>query len=323
MAPWLTRFFRWWIAELTACSHDILARVAPKWRRVLTVHVNRERPLVIDGEVETGRRVRLVFDVDFAFVKQLELPLAALPHLKSALSLQFPKWLPMSPTLLATDYAVVAVHPERSAFDLELAAIKLTDIEPVATTVRQWGLRVSSVHLRGTTDDSVRFQFPVYNSSSRRFVPTRVDTWLLASAAILAIASIVAPAVQGYRAARALSQAQLQTVNEAQAAMEERQHLLADVDPLTVLASRERVVGAAMILSEVTTRIPQDTWLTTFELKGRNLRLAGLSPDAAAVVKVLSDSPHLAAVELRSSMTAGAGSGKDRFEVTAQVKDGA
>jgi Tfp pilus assembly protein PilN len=118
----------------------------------------------------------------------------------------------------------------------------------------------------------------------------------------------------------------MQTVAEATAVMDERQHLLSALDPLAVLSSRERAVGtvgAAMILSDVTTRIPQDAWLTTFELKGHNLRLAGLSPDPAAVVKVLSESPRLTAVELRSSMTAGAGSGKDRFEVVAQVKDGA
>jgi general secretion pathway protein L len=82
-------------------------------------------------------------------------------------------------------------------------------------------------------------------------------------------------------------------------------------------------VGAAEILADVTARVPQDTWLTTFELKGRTLRLVGLSPDAATVVKLLTDSSQLTGVELRSSTSAGPGTGKDRFEITAEVKAGA
>jgi Tfp pilus assembly protein PilN len=273
--------------------------------------------------LEPGRRVRLVFDTGFAFIKQLRMPLAALPHLKSALTLQLPKWLPMNPALLTTDFAIVALDPEHSAFELELAAIKLADIEPVANALRRWGFRLSSVHLGGRAEAPPRFRFPTYDSHTRRFAITRVDSVLLGTAAVLGVADMVVSAVQAYRAQSALDQAQMLTVAEAGMVMEQRQRLLARLEPLSVLSSHERSVGAAAILAEVTARVPQDTWLTTFELKGRTLRLVGLSADVANVVKLLTDSPELAGVELRTSISAGLGTGKDRFEITAEVKGGA
>jgi general secretion pathway protein L len=353
LAQSIGRFFRWWATELSGCVQDILARLAPGWRRTATVYVGRQVLRIVDadpaddqkivevvrpdhgsetlpplpdaerGSLKPGRRVRLVFDADFAFVKLLCLPLAALPHLKPAINLQLPKWVPMSLDRLATDFAIVALKPEQAVMEVELAALKRTDIEYSASVVRSWGLRLSSIHLAGPPDRPPRFRFVTSDIHSRRFEITRTDSILIGTAAALIVAALAVSTVQGYRAAGALDRAQLRTSVEAAIVLEQRQHLIARLEPLATLSSLERATSTATLLTDITQHVPQDSWLTTFEMKGRNLRLVGVSPDAAAVVKLLTTSALLANVELRSSTSAGVGSNKERFEITAELRGGA
>ncbi len=61
--------------------------------------------------------------------------------------------------------------------------------------------------------------------------------------------------------------------------------------------------------------------VTTLELKDRHIGIVGISPNSGNVVKLMSSSQLLNDVELRSSMSLGIGTGLDRFEITAELKD--
>jgi Tfp pilus assembly protein PilN len=143
---------------------------------------------------------------------------------------------------------------------------------------------------------------------------------LIGVASLLGVAAIAVCSIQAYRAQSALDRTQIRTHGEASLVLEQRQRLLTRLEPLTALSRLERSPTAAAILTDVTTRVPGDTWLSSFELKGLSLRLIGSSPDAGAVVRQLANSGTLTDVELRNSTSAGAGSGRDRFEIVAQIK---
>jgi general secretion pathway protein L len=76
------------------------------------------------------------------------------------------------------------------------------------------------------------------------------------------------------------------------------------------------------LLAELTALVPQNTWLTTLELKDQHLRIVGVSPNSGNVVKLASSSRLMSDVQLRSSMSLGVGTGLDRFEITAELKAG-
>jgi general secretion pathway protein L len=345
-------FLSWWLTELREVLEDVRSHLAPRWRRSLTVYVARSHVKIVDGDVRSnpvtiempvaelgsseaasslsaaqsavlasGRRARLVFDPQFAFIQPLHLPLATLPHLDSAIELQKPKLLPLEAAALRTDFEIVAVEQHSGTVKVELAAIKRGDIEPIEKAIEQWGLRLGSIHLgRADEDARLRFKFGASDARAGNYAMTRTDTLLAGCAVIFALCATGVFAIQSVRAQKSLERALAQTSNEATAVLQQRQQLISRLDTLSLVADSERAPTAAAILADVTTHLNHDSWLTTFELKGRDLRLVGLSIDPAVLVKDLGTSPLIGDVELRSSMSANNSSGKEKFEIVAQVR---
>jgi hypothetical protein len=346
------KFLSWWLRELSTALEALRSLLLPRWRRSVTVYVSRSRLKIVEGDspsnsailemtrTESGsdlmhalseaqratlggrRRARLVFDSELAFVRPLSMPLAALPHLASAIELQLPKLLPVNASLLRSHFEILAIDPDGASVDIELAALKRSDIDPIENALEQWGLQLGSVHLGSDSDARVRFKFGASNARSSPFAITRVDTFWAASAAALAVCAVAVFAVQAVRAHKSLERALAQTSAQAAAVLQQRQRLISRLETLSLISQAERTPTAAAILADVTAHLSRDAWLTTFELKGRDLRLVGLSSESAAVVKELAASALVTDVELHSSMSAGTNTGKDRFEITAQVKAG-
>jgi hypothetical protein len=347
----VSRFLRWWLWELVTVIQQMLPHSAHLWRRNLTAYISRNRISIVEAHsantpllemagqdmlagtelplpehlavvLERGHRIRIVLDPEYAFLRSFRLPLAALAHLRSALELHIPKLLPMDAALLRTDHSMLEVNPQSATIDVELAAIKCSDIEPIEKALRHWGLQPTAVHLGRPNDPQPRFSLGNSDSNTGRWALSRADACLAAAAATLTMAALVTYAVQSYRAQRSLEEALIQSGPEAASVLQQRQHLSSRVETLTVLSAAERAPTAAAVLAEVTTHIGHDTWLTALDLKGHELRLIGLSPNPASVVSQLASSTLLSEVELRSSMSVGAASLHDRFEITAQVATG-
>jgi hypothetical protein len=348
----LRQFFRWWGAELNACATDCIGVLAPTWRRPVTVYVDKTR-LLIRAQASTGpvtlaeikrdhsraplpdslpdslsrgfnggRRARLVLATENAFLCQWQLPLAAAGHLKSAIALQLSKLMPMPTSLLLTDFEIAAANPSQGIISVDVAALKQADIGPLVKAIGAWGLRVTSIGLSDAPDGPERFRFASPDAPAREGGVRRSDRVLMVAAAALSVTCAALAAMQTYRSHQALEQAMAQTGTAATAALGEREVLINRLEPLIALSQAESAPDAAALLAEVTRLVPHDAWLTTFELKDRHVRLVGLSPDPAAVVRLLAGSALLTDVELRSSLSAGIGTGKDRFELTAESRNG-
>jgi len=346
------KFLNWWVLELTTVLEALRSQLIPGWRRSLTVYVSRSRLQIVEGDSRSNsaifevaraersselalalseeqraslggrRRARLVFNSELAFVRTLRMPLAALPHLASAVELQMPKLLPMNAGLLRSDFEIVAIDPEGAAVDVELAALKRSAIDPIENALNHWGLQLASIHLGTDSDSRVRFTFGAPDAPANRFAITRVDTFCAAGAAAMAVCAVGIFAVQTIRAHKSLEEALTQTNSPAAAVLQQRQRLIARLETLSLISQAERAPTAAAVLADVTAHLNREAWLTTFELKGRDLRLVGLSSESAAVVRELAASALITDVELHSSVSAGNSTGKDRFEITAQVKAG-
>lgn len=344
------RFFRWWGTELGSAVHDLLAIIAPRWRRAVTVYIDAKQLIIVGGDstctpplveiarshlqselpadlpeevssmLEKGRRVRLVLAAEHAFVRQLRLPMAALPHLKSAVSLQLSKLLPIEPALLLTDFVIAASDPQALTLDIDLASVRRSDVERITKRIQGWGLQIASIQLADTLEASPRFRFESKNALSSVATVGRVDRVLMGTAAALGLACSAVAITQSYRAERALDYAADQAHQAAGPALGRRQHLLARMEPLAELSRQENSAIAGALLTEITALVPRDSWLTTFELKEHHVRLVGITPDSAALVTRLASSAMLTEVELRTSMSAGIGTGKDRFEIAAETR---
>ncbi len=344
------RFLRWWFGEIQSFVHDVIAQLAPTWSRSITIFLEKGRIRIVDTPpvsdeplldidyestnteltesvtaqikalLKGGGRAHLVVCSGRSFIQQLRMPVAALPHLQTAVSLQFPKLLPMRPDELLT--AIELVSADSRIGIIDLAALKRAEIEPVFKAVTAAGLRVSSIRLADDLKATPRFRFQFSNATGRDSSLRRVDKLLVGIAAGLGLACTAVTVTQSYRATHALSLAEAHILPAATAALDRRQALLNKLEPLTALTELESRAALAPLLAELTSTLPQDTWITTFEMKDRRLRIVGVTPDSATLVKLMSSSGSLNDVELRSSMSAGVGTGKDRYEITAEIKGG-
>jgi general secretion pathway protein L len=341
-----SRFLRWWAAEVRACTNDLIGALIPRRRRVLSVYWDKARLLIVDENApepkvvtqisgshwpettpaelkvarEQSNRVRVFVSPAIAFVRQIQVPLAVLPHLDSAIALQLPKLLPLDALDLLTDFEVAASDPTNKAASIDLVALKKADVNPVLERLRAWGLQIVSTHLGEPSAPTQRFRFARDGSFRHNFKLQRSDRILVAIAATLGLACAAVAATESYRSQLSLEHAKTATRVPAAAALAHRQELLARLEPLTELGKIEAAPSVTALLAEVTMLVPQNTYLTTLELKDRHVRIVGVSPNSGNVVKLMSSSQLLNDVALRSSMSLGIGTGLDRFELTAELK---
>ena len=252
-------------------------------------------------------------------MRQFQVPLAVLPHLDGAIALLLPKLLPLDAKELLTDFAVASRDPTNRAACIDLAALKKTDVNPVLDHLRAWGLQIFSTHL-GEPTSTRRFRFSADGVFGFALKLQRSDRVLIGVAATLGLACASVAATESYRSQVSLEQAKTATRVTAATALAHRQELLARLEPLHALAELEAAPSATALLAEVTMLVPQNTYLTTLELKGSHVRIVGVSPNSGNVVKLMSSSQLLNDVALRSSMSLGIGTGLDRFELTAELK---
>jgi hypothetical protein len=91
---------------------------------------------------------------------------------------------------------------------------------------------------------------------------------------------------------------------------------------VALLADRAREARAIDVLVEVTKALPDDTWVSIFELNGNELHLIGTSTSAASLIERLSAGPLFDHPRFRAAITPQAASrdkGAERFDVAVTV----
>jgi len=96
---------------------------------------------------------------------------------------------------------------------------------------------------------------------------------------------------------------------------------------LNLLSDRSKTLDAAVrnrdsnleALRELAHILPSTTWLNSYQYQDRVITISGYSPGAAALQKVIEDSPVFRDAQFASSITRDA-SGKDRFTIRATVE---
>jgi len=102
-----------------------------------------------------------------------------------------------------TDFEIVKTDPDKSVVDIEIAAVKRSEVEPLLAQIRNWGFRVASVHLDGAHHVS-RFHFSSAGSATRLSTISRMDRTLIGTHYAWGFACAAVAVIQSYRADHAL-----------------------------------------------------------------------------------------------------------------------
>ena len=263
--------------------------------------------------------------------KSIELPAAVEEDLRQALTYDLDRHTPFKADELYFDAVVARRDAARGIVHVDLAAVRRAAVDPALKLVAAWGADVTAV-VPASTDMAAPSRVNLLPHAMRpsRSLWRRWQFWVpLALVALLILAAILIPLWQKRDYAIQLNS--LADQARAQAAISETLRLELDgkvADFNTALERKYAYPGALQTLDYVSKLLPDDTWLTQFELKGvtkgkelqREVLVRGETLNAGRLVQLFEDSQHFAQAAPRAPTTKIQPGPGEIFDLGAQLK---
>lgn len=343
----LPRFLQWWGGELRALlparwrdtlaveAAQVLLEVEADGVQVATraggVETPLERLSLSDrgalptllatslGDARAGLRRVLVLPRAQVLRRTLSLPAAALENLRAVVGFELDRQTPFKPDQVYYDCRV-----QRRAAGAKLVEVELV-LVPRAALNRQLdalGPLAATLDAADTRDADGAPLGVNFLPAERRRRRAHSRVWLnlaLAAAALLLLWLAAWQSLENRRQAVA----ELETLvderrAEARQVNQLREALADAAEGANFLAvQRERQPLMLVLLAELTTLLPDDTYLERFSFDDGQLNLTGQSSQAAQLIGSLQASGELRNPALAGSIQPDARTGKDRFTITA------
>ncbi|MFA5683155.1 MAG: PilN domain-containing protein [Lysobacteraceae bacterium] len=343
----LPTFFGWWATQLRAC-------LPPAWRAALQVResevwlrcaddavraASSQRPdadfLVIERapgveiaaeferlaseDVRARRRV-LLLPAAQVLRRRLQLPAAARDNLRAVLGFELDRQTPFRADQVHYDYRLLAHDPAAKTLPVELALLPKESMQGVLAALGGLSRELDAVDV---AVDGRRLGYNLLPAEQRR---RRVDRalWLnlglVALSALfllLAMSELVANRQAAVEALQAEADAQRDAARGVTVLRDELEEAVAGANFLAVRKTEQPNVVA--VLDALTTALPDDTFLERMNLSGSALSITGQSAQAPRLIELLGKAPGIRELSLAGAIQPDARSGKDRFNINAQV----
>ncbi len=263
--------------------------------------------------------------------KRIALPAAVEENFRQALAYDLDRHTPFKPDELYFDAAIVERNAARNTITVDLAAVRRSVADPALKAAAAWGADVIALVPEP----------PATASTSRlnllpRAAASGWSAWarwqLLLPAGLLAgllLASVAIPLWQ--KREYAIQMIGLANQARVQAAVSEglRQELDARTGDYNAALERKYAYPSALhVVDSVSKLLPDDTWLTQFELKTmakgkdtqRELLVRGESANAGRLVQLFEESQMFAQAAPRSPITKIQPGPGEIFDLGAQLK---
>ena len=262
--------------------------------------------------------------------KTLTLPAALEDHLHQSLAYDLDRHTPFKAEELYFDAAIVDRDATHNALRVDLAAARRSIVDSVLRQAESFGARVIAV----VVDPPARAAASRLNllPEDRRLPATHWKRWQVALPAALvalgALAALYLPIWQSREEVIALHRMADEARGRATASDALRSELERRTGEYNFALERKYAFpGAVQVLDDVTRILPDDTWLTQFELRAvrgkdgqRELTLRGESANAGRLVSLLEESRLFAQAAPRSPTTKIQPGPGEIFDVGAQLK---
>ncbi len=335
-------FLRWWLGELAALVPGGAERLLAGGRQDLVLEVAREDgaevvraelgasraagPLERLERTEVGalaaaaRRVVLRLAPQAVLRKPVRLPLAAEENLRQVLGFEMSRQTPFAAEDVYFDYRVTGRDRAAKRLELELLVARRERLDRLLDRLAGAGLHIDSVSLAGDDGEEPFELLPVGRAARRGGVRRALKPALAALALVLAVALALLPGVQRAQLARQL-EPEVEQARRSALAVRELQEQIERLDASLQFVVREKGAAAQVIeiIEEVTRLLPDDTWLSEFQLVGRELQMRGEAPAAARLVSLFEATDRFANVRFRSPVTQAVGRETERFHLAAEI----
>jgi general secretion pathway protein L len=340
-------FLGWWLGELRGLMPRRLRQQGRRERRGPVLIFGRQKSVVLQrageservlGSVETDapdhdqRLSQLLKQVkrrrspvtvrlsdELGLRKILDLPLAAKDDLDQMLRFEMDRLTPFRADEVYFAHRVLGSDARNRRLSVEVQLAPKRELERALESARSFGVIPPRVELAaGAEGGGTLNLLPGEPVHGRR--ESRLRRVLALVALLLAVTAVAIP-LQRQRATVAKLQA---NVAAARAEAEESLAMRDRLEQLTrsaqfLAGDKSRQPMVVRVLDELTRLVPDQAYITQFDLHDQTVEVQGFAATASDLIAVLEQSPLFKAPEFRSPVTQDRRSGAERFHVSVEL----
>jgi len=317
-----SRFLRWWLGELSS--------MAPAWMRSTSVNV--ESFSLVPLELVTAqytrpdnidkRELALTLSPSRVLRKTLTLPLVTEENLRQVLEFQMEQHTPFPASKVYFGYWVMGRDFEHGQLSVEFVATPREGVDTAIKTLSNLALPVGAVFANDMlAAGNLVNLLPAGLGKAPSALRHGANPWLAGLVALLAVTAMAMPLVIKREAVVQL----LPWVEKGKKAAETvdtlRRELAARVDKHNyLLEKRQSTPTVIQALEELTRVLPDDTWVQTLDIKGKELQIQGETASSVRLIGLFEHSSMFREAGFRSPLTKGQSSGTERYQLALQIK---
>lgn len=341
----LTAGWRWWKRSLFACfppslMHRVqrgsvvrLLRQGDGWRAQRRLrgqtsdlgHFHDDQIAARKGVgdlLEAARAARSV-ELELArrdvLIKPLTLPAATEDNLTQVLAFEMDRRTPFQASQVYFSHTVTKRDASRRLIEVRMQVIPRAQLDRLIEPLRELGLRPDAAVVEGEPAGANLLPRIGPDAGTRR--TARLNA-LLALTALALLVAVAAVPLWELRAQAISAQEEIAVArNQAEVTRRVREQLNDFSEAAAFLG--ELHAGAPSMLDvmrELTRVLPDNTWLQSLQLNGRELQIRGESGDAASLIALIESSELFSGARFRSSLTRNPRTNQERFHLSMTVR---
>ena len=351
----LPRFFSWWGGQLLACLPERWRNLLSERSESLLLDLRDDRIIVWrekgDSVTEYGtiarsrpgdeqaaefRRlrggiddtmVRTVFVIpsERVLTRTLTLPAAAEENLRQVLGFEMDRQTPFKADQVYFDSRVLGYDASGRNAHVELVLIPRGQLDEELATLPAGTADIDGVDTWNGAPGAGRRQtnlLPPERRARRRSLRVPVVIGLAALAVILLVVNMDQSLANRAAAVELMRGEVEKSAAEAKQVAALKKTLVDSIAGANFLTERKRSSALMVaLMSDLTERIPTDTYLERLQIENKQVQLQGQAAEASKLIALLGASPCLGNPGFQGQVQPDARTGKDRFQINADLKE--
>ncbi len=317
-----SRFLRWWLGELSSISPAWMRPTSANAANFTLVPLEQVSAQFSRSDDGDQRDLALTLPPSRVLRKTLTLPLATEENLRQVLEFQMEQHTPFPAARVYFGYQVTGRNFEHGQLAVEFVATPRDGVDAAIKTLAGLTLPVRAVFAADMlAAGNLVNLLPAALGKAPSTLRHGVNPWLAALVALLALTAIAMPLVIKREAVMQL----LPWVEKGKKAAETvdalRRELAVRVDKHNyLLEKRQSAPTVIQVLEELTRVLPDDTWVQTLDIKGKELQIHGETASSVRLIGLFEQSTMFREASFRSPLTKGQSSGTERYQLALQIR---
>ncbi len=275
-----------------------------------------------------GRRVNVVYLLsnDEALIRKIALPQAAKENLDEVIGFELDKYVPFKAEQVQLSYKVDQDNSNDDKIVLDLAVIPKQKVADVIALTEEKSISLDALDVNiGQTEQPAALGvnlLPVENRKERNYFNLKLNFGLLAVLMALMYFVLYTSVANKQEKVEQLTNINTELSKQAKKAKLLRKELKSVIVSSKFLNNKKNDSPSLVnILQEMTTRLPEDTYITRLKVDKEKLELTGQSNNASSLVPELNKSSSWFQPEIVGGVTEDRRTKKEKFTIKALLKE--